>query len=594
LHNLSLTLQTWIHAFYDWGLFEAIIGGEKKMKYKLSKKWLILAVATLLILMSFPNFSSIKIVRNDIDKDNKDAMADNSNKGTHTVLAEYGTATWCGFCKYAHAALKNIWAGGQQDFYYVVFVNDVNPYCAPRMTEYNLYGYPTVWFDGGYQVVVGAGSTAAAEANYNAAIDTSEVRAVYDVDAQLSVEWQGSATMSIDVSVLNNEGSTYDGHIRVYVTEIENTQGWTDTWGYPYTYAFLNYALDQDISIGAGNTWSDSTIWNGNDYGFGSITDDNIMVIAAVFNDDWHQGYSYPPSSNPFDAYYVDETVGAIPSADTDPPIISNIQAIPSVQESGQNVEISADVTDDSGINEVKAVITYPDLSIHNETMILDGGDTYVYDSSYSMLGTYNFNIWAEDSNGNHDSSGVFSFEVISPYITTVSTNWNLISLPFNKSVDKEDLIVNYGTIDYTWADAVIAGYISDFIFGWDRNTQSYTFANTLEPGYGYWMFAYSTCDILVQGISNVIIDNYITSIHENWNIIGSPLDQSVAKADLIVEYNGYPYSWSDAVTAGYISDFIFGWDRNTQSYTFSDSLEPGYSYWIFSYEHCTLLCPDS
>ena len=30
---------------------------------------------------------------------------------THTPLAEFGTATWCGYCKYAHAALKNVYAG---------------------------------------------------------------------------------------------------------------------------------------------------------------------------------------------------------------------------------------------------------------------------------------------------------------------------------------------------------------------------------------------------------------------------------------------------------------------------------------------------
>jgi len=27
----------------------------------------------------------------------------------------------------------------------------------------------------------------------------------------------------------------------------------------------------------------------------------------------WHQGYAYPPSSNPFDAYYVDDTIGTTP-----------------------------------------------------------------------------------------------------------------------------------------------------------------------------------------------------------------------------------------------------------------------------------------
>ena len=60
---------------------------------------------------------------------------DESTRSTHTVLGEYGTATWCGYCRYAHAALKNIYAGGQQDFYYVTFVNDMNPYCAPRMND---------------------------------------------------------------------------------------------------------------------------------------------------------------------------------------------------------------------------------------------------------------------------------------------------------------------------------------------------------------------------------------------------------------------------------------------------------------------------
>ena len=30
---------------------------------------------------------------------------------TYTAFGEFGTATWCTFCKYAHGALKNIYAG---------------------------------------------------------------------------------------------------------------------------------------------------------------------------------------------------------------------------------------------------------------------------------------------------------------------------------------------------------------------------------------------------------------------------------------------------------------------------------------------------
>jgi len=352
------------------------------MKHILSKKVLILAITTLLILVTIPSFSG------EIGEANKvlDLYDEPANsptpKRTHTVLAEYGTSTTCGYCKYANQALKNIYWDGTQDLCVVTFVAQ-NSYSSQRFTQYNLYGYPTVWFDGGYKVVIGAGSTASAQANYNTAIDQCEVYSVYDVDLQLSANWLGSATMEISVSVQNNEASTYDGHIRVYVIE-KNSTFWTDTNSLPYGFAFLNYAFNQDISINTGNTWQDTTVWNGNDYGFGSITQDNTMVVAAVFNDDWHQGYSYNPPSNPFDAYYVDESTVAIPVLDNEPPDISNIEATPSVQKSGDYVNISADVTDDSDVDQVKAVITYPDDTTANETMTLDTGDTYTYDSTVS------------------------------------------------------------------------------------------------------------------------------------------------------------------------------------------------------------------
>lgn len=88
--------------------------------------------------------------------------------------------------------------------------------------------------------------------------------------------------------------------------------GWIDTAGFPYTFAFLDYAFNQALSIPAGNSWSNTIQWDGASHGFPGITENNIMIIAAVFNDEWHQGYSYPPSSNPFSAYYVDDAVGVL------------------------------------------------------------------------------------------------------------------------------------------------------------------------------------------------------------------------------------------------------------------------------------------
>jgi hypothetical protein len=229
---------------------------------------------------------------------------------THTVLCEYGTATWCGYCKYGHHALRQIWQDGLYDFYYVSLVDDRDTHAAARVNEYNLYGFPTAYFDGGYRVDVGAYTNYSQQQSwYEATISQCGNRAVPNIDVTVTADWVGDATLAIDATVLNNEATQYDGHIRVYVTENESSMGWHDTAGDPYTFAFLDYAFNQDISIAPGGTWTGSVTWDGHNYNdghgndFGKITPNNITVIAGVFNSQWHQGYSNPPYGNPFDAY---------------------------------------------------------------------------------------------------------------------------------------------------------------------------------------------------------------------------------------------------------------------------------------------------
>ncbi|RLF28548.1 MAG: hypothetical protein DRN05_03785 [Thermoplasmata archaeon] len=107
------------------------------------------------------------------------------------------------------------------------------------------------------------------------------------------------------------EGLPYEGHLRIYV--VEPVSRWIHNDGNPYHFGFLDFAFDDTLSIEYQDTYEDRIVWDGNDAGYGDIQEDNIMVIAVVFNPERHQGYAYPPSTNPFDAYYVDAAAAATP-----------------------------------------------------------------------------------------------------------------------------------------------------------------------------------------------------------------------------------------------------------------------------------------
>jgi parallel beta-helix repeat protein len=202
----------------------------------------------------------------------------------------------------------------------------------------------------------------------------------------------------------------------------------------------------------------------------------------------------------------------------------------------------------------------------------------------YTNNGLYTVTLWIADNDLNEASiSKNILFDGI--YITNLKTDWNLISLPLNLSFAKTDLFVKYDYDNKNWYNATVENIISDFIFDWNREFQYYNFINDLNPGYGYWLYSYVDCEIWVENISIKPEDPYITNLETGWNIIGVPHHENVTKSELLVD----DISWSDAVLNGWISDFIFGWDRTGQYYNFDDTLMPGYSYWVYAYQPCNL-----
>ena len=103
--------------------------------------------------------------------------------------------------------------------------------------------------------------------------------------------------------------------------------------------------------------------------------------------------------------------------------------------------------------------------------------------------------------------------------IADLSSGWNFITLPFNQTANKTDFIVNCDGINYAWEDAIdtLNGpIVNEYLFGWDRYTQSYLFSDDLLPGYGYWIYAMDSCIILIPAGNTDI--NGIKAMFDNYN----------------------------------------------------------------------------
>jgi len=125
----------------------------------------------------------------------------------------------------------------------------------------------------------------------------------------------------------------------------------------------------------------------------------------------------------------VTDTIGQIETftqiiyvnEDLNPPMISEIKAEPQIQIVGDEVNITCVVIDNYDIAEVRVNISYPDGSIHNISMIENDG--YYYSATYSLVGIYEYYIWAIDSTGNGNLSIVQNFEIMEENVPPQSSD---------------------------------------------------------------------------------------------------------------------------------------------------------------------------
>lgn len=249
----------------------------------------------------------------------KNSNSDDGENIKRAVFVEEATATWCSNCPEASEAIHNSYEQQDIPFYYVSMVEDENQKAKNRLeNEYNILGYPTIYLDGGYKVFVGSQNIID---NLDSSLREASNRPTPSIKLTLQSEWNETREELKNTIYINNfEDSTYTGTIKLYVTEIKSQ--WSDVNGDSYHFSFLDYGLNEEISISSGENKSISEVWNPSEKGF-NVVKENLWVVAVLFDDEQHTGYSNPSEQDKeFDAYYVDATTASRVVEGTLPPTI--------------------------------------------------------------------------------------------------------------------------------------------------------------------------------------------------------------------------------------------------------------------------------
>jgi hypothetical protein len=141
---------------------------------------------------------------------------------------------------------------------------------------------------------------------------------------------------------------------------------------------------------------------------------------------------------------------------------------------------------------------------------------------------------------------------------------WNLVGIPL--SIDS--------TLSSMFSDDVSTFYIYTYTF-----KEGYKIDTTFTLGKGFWLGLVDSAVVDFSGIP--VKDTISTNLDKYWNIISIPYLTPITKGNIFVERSGVKIPFDSAVSSGWISSALFGYDPRTKSYYLSDTLEPWLGYWF-------------
>jgi hypothetical protein len=160
--------------------------------------------------------------------------------------------------------------------------------------------------------------------------------------------------------------------------------------------------------VGAGNTWSDTTIWDGDSHSpYGNIQEDNIIVIVSIFD----------PSNK-----YTDETAAATPGGGStnNPPEAPNIEGTTNGN-AGTEYTYTFNSVDPDG-DDVYYYITWGDGYAEVwDGPHASGSDVYIA-HTYENEGDFTIEAKSKDIHG--DESSWASLSVTMPRAKSISNTF--------------------------------------------------------------------------------------------------------------------------------------------------------------------------
>jgi hypothetical protein len=187
------------------------------------------------------------------------------------------------------------------------------------------------------------------------------------------------------------------------------------------------------------------------------------------------------------------------PLQDEVPPTISNASLFPDPVEAGEPVNIICDVQDNVAVHSVKVFLTFPNGTTMQNDMTLSPPSLYYYTGILYLPGTYNYNIWANDTSDNTHVTVTDFFQVSDtqpPLVDVIYPNGGEFingTLPIQWAVNDvaDPDLDGHITLEYS-ADGGATYVLIDSNLD---NTGYYDFDSTLYPDGSLYLIAVGATD---------------------------------------------------------------------------------------------------